>query len=215
MVAAAAATGSSVHNRSRQSGGSDGGWLAQPKLTLLASVSEGWRRGRDSNPRYGFPYSGFQDRLFQPLTHLSGTYSEGFALRLPTRSLARLASSDKHLGKPRLVREARSLLATPKLYAKAGPLARCLPRRSSSPDAIPFRSQSLAIVSAVSEGYQRTAPKRFARRRAVVAVSLSRSPDCLRRRRSSPRQFTSFMSFMLIHVISSVAAAPVRGPGRQ
>src|SRR5262245_41902811 len=31
-----------------------------------------WRRGRDSNPRYGFPYSGFQDRLFQPLTHLSG-----------------------------------------------------------------------------------------------------------------------------------------------
>jgi hypothetical protein len=30
-----------------------------------------WRRERDSNPRYGFPYSGFQDRLFQPLTHPS------------------------------------------------------------------------------------------------------------------------------------------------
>jgi hypothetical protein len=30
-----------------------------------------WRRGRDSNPRYPFGYSGFQDRLFQPLTHLS------------------------------------------------------------------------------------------------------------------------------------------------
>ena len=33
-----------------------------------------WRRERDSNPRYGFPYSGFQDRLFQPLTHPSATY---------------------------------------------------------------------------------------------------------------------------------------------
>ena len=30
-----------------------------------------WRRERDSNPRYPFRYSGFQDRLFQPLTHLS------------------------------------------------------------------------------------------------------------------------------------------------
>ncbi len=30
-----------------------------------------WRRERDSNPRYGFQYIGFQDRLFQPLTHPS------------------------------------------------------------------------------------------------------------------------------------------------
>ena len=38
----------------------------------LRFPSEGiWRRERDSNPRYGFPYSGFQDRLFQPLTHPS------------------------------------------------------------------------------------------------------------------------------------------------
>src|ERR1700739_3587003 len=29
------------------------------------------RRKRDSNPRYGSPYSGFQDRRFQPLTHSS------------------------------------------------------------------------------------------------------------------------------------------------
>ena len=35
------------------------------------AFGEGWRRERDSNPRYGFPYSGFQDRLFQPLTHPS------------------------------------------------------------------------------------------------------------------------------------------------
>ena len=32
----------------------------------------GMRRKRDSNPRYGSPYSGFQDRRFQPLTHSSG-----------------------------------------------------------------------------------------------------------------------------------------------
>src|SRR5689334_10515526 len=34
-----------------------------------------WRRERDSNPRYPFRYSGFQDRLFQPLTHLSARWA--------------------------------------------------------------------------------------------------------------------------------------------
>lgn len=29
------------------------------------------RRGRDSNPRYSFPYCGFQDRRLKPLGHLS------------------------------------------------------------------------------------------------------------------------------------------------
>ena len=38
----------------------------------FSAVQTAWRRERDSNPRYGFPYSGFQDRLFQPLTHPSG-----------------------------------------------------------------------------------------------------------------------------------------------
>ena len=33
--------------------------------------NEEWRRERDSNPRYGSPYSGFQDHPFQPLTHPS------------------------------------------------------------------------------------------------------------------------------------------------
>ena len=35
--------------------------------------NEEWRRERDSNPRYGFPYSGFQDHPFQPLTHPSAS----------------------------------------------------------------------------------------------------------------------------------------------
>ena len=30
-----------------------------------------WRRGRDSNPRYGCPYAAFRVRCFQPLSHLS------------------------------------------------------------------------------------------------------------------------------------------------
>jgi hypothetical protein len=30
-----------------------------------------WRRGWDSNPRYGYPYAAFRVRCFQPLSHLS------------------------------------------------------------------------------------------------------------------------------------------------
>ena len=30
-----------------------------------------WRRGRDSNPRYGCPYAAFRVRCIQPLCHLS------------------------------------------------------------------------------------------------------------------------------------------------
>src|SRR5580658_4175686 len=38
---------------------------------LSSSKQRSWRRGRDSNPRYGFPYSSFQDWRLQPLGHLS------------------------------------------------------------------------------------------------------------------------------------------------
>src|SRR4051812_24746756 len=41
------------------------------KLKRCGGKRNIWRRERDSNPRYPFRYSGFQDRLFQPLTHLS------------------------------------------------------------------------------------------------------------------------------------------------
>jgi hypothetical protein len=34
-------------------------------------MSEGWRRGRDSNPWKPFDFNGFQDRRLQPLGHLS------------------------------------------------------------------------------------------------------------------------------------------------
>src|SRR5581483_4829577 len=32
-----------------------------------------WRRGRDSNPRYGFPYTRFPSERLKPLGHLSVT----------------------------------------------------------------------------------------------------------------------------------------------
>src|SRR5277367_3860411 len=38
---------------------------------VFSAAQTEWRRERDSNPRYPLRYSGFQDRLFQPLTHPS------------------------------------------------------------------------------------------------------------------------------------------------
>ncbi len=43
--------------------------------------SEVWRRERDSNPRYGFPYTRFPSVLLQPLGHLS-VYLESTVYRL-------------------------------------------------------------------------------------------------------------------------------------
>jgi hypothetical protein len=45
----------------------------RPKTYIaLVSYSLAWRRGRDSNPRYGFrPYNGLANRRLQPLGHLS------------------------------------------------------------------------------------------------------------------------------------------------
>src|SRR5207253_7483449 len=37
----------------------------------FSGVVELWRRGWDSNPRYGFPYARFRGEYFQPLSHLS------------------------------------------------------------------------------------------------------------------------------------------------
>src|SRR5438128_5579985 len=39
------------------------------KFDLLALRK--WRRGWDSNPRYGSPYARFRGEYFQPLSHLS------------------------------------------------------------------------------------------------------------------------------------------------
>ncbi len=51
-----------------------------------------WRRERDSNPRSPLGLSGFQDRLFQPLTHPSagrpiGLYLQSTSCFYQTRQL--------------------------------------------------------------------------------------------------------------------------------
>src|SRR5262249_58485760 len=38
---------------------------------LPYKIVNSWRRGRDSNPRYGCPYAAFRVRCIQPLCHLS------------------------------------------------------------------------------------------------------------------------------------------------
>ena len=58
-----------------------------------------WRRRRDSNPRYGYPYDALAKRWFQPLTHVSlaamrgaiatvsGSINRTFAFRLTVISI--------------------------------------------------------------------------------------------------------------------------------
>jgi hypothetical protein len=43
-----------------------------------------WRRGWDSNPRYGFPYARFRGEYFQPLSHLSAVVASSILARVPT-----------------------------------------------------------------------------------------------------------------------------------
>ena len=45
----------------------------------------GWRRERDSNPRYPYGYSGFRDRPIQPLSHLSAEESTRSKAAFPAR----------------------------------------------------------------------------------------------------------------------------------
>src|SRR5215510_2756043 len=45
-----------------------------------------WRRGWDSNPRYGFPHARFRGECFQPLSHLSAVGN--FKISRPLREAA-------------------------------------------------------------------------------------------------------------------------------
>jgi hypothetical protein len=54
--------------------------------TAAARCETGWRRGRDSNPRYALrAYNGLANRRLQPLGHLSGALDmpQGFGLGKP------------------------------------------------------------------------------------------------------------------------------------
>ena len=48
--------------------------------------SKGWRRGRDSNPRYPYGYAAFRVRWYQPLTHLSAPCGMGVAFSILTET---------------------------------------------------------------------------------------------------------------------------------
>src|SRR6267378_4476943 len=43
---------------------------------FIGFMNKLWRRGWDSNPRYGFPYARFRGEYFQPLSHLSAVVTD-------------------------------------------------------------------------------------------------------------------------------------------
>src|SRR6266576_5473022 len=45
-------------------------------ILKFIGVFELWRRGWDSNPRYGFPYARFRGEYFQQLSHLSSVVAD-------------------------------------------------------------------------------------------------------------------------------------------
>jgi hypothetical protein len=48
-----------------------------------------WRRGWDSNPRYGSPYARFRGEYFQPLSHLSAVVVDNILADTASRWLRR------------------------------------------------------------------------------------------------------------------------------
>ena len=46
-------------------------WLKIHGVSIRLEKSEPWRRGRDSNPRYGLPYTPLAGERLRPLGHLS------------------------------------------------------------------------------------------------------------------------------------------------
>lgn len=74
-----------IWRRERGNRGSGGDWQCRILAPNRAAIGDfrhrlatgeyctgrNWRRGRDSNPRYGYPYSAFRVRRDRPLCHLS------------------------------------------------------------------------------------------------------------------------------------------------
>ncbi len=66
-----------------------------------------WRKGRDSNPRYPFRYSGFQDRRHQPLGHPSAWRGRKVARIFPNNQWAQrvvLTGDGPHLSPTVVIR---------------------------------------------------------------------------------------------------------------
>src|SRR5665213_242254 len=65
----------------------------------VSPVDTSWRRGRDSNPRYGYPYAAFRVRCIQPLCHLSEARKRLKKPRSKPRYLAKQVMADKGAAK--------------------------------------------------------------------------------------------------------------------
>src|SRR6185312_3644869 len=59
---------------------------AEEKGARCRAILRKWRRGWDSNPRYGCPYAAFRVRCFQPLSHLSARLEGIIFLRVVAKT---------------------------------------------------------------------------------------------------------------------------------
>ena len=87
--------------RPAQESGRTGGdparaWVAERTVRAASTNNPRlWRRGRDSNPRYGYPYAAFRVRCFQPLSHLSGARHGPVSGRVGTGVLMKARARNK------------------------------------------------------------------------------------------------------------------------
>ena len=60
-----------IDNRLEYLAASDPSFLGRQAIRIKKDVLDSERRGRDSNPRWSKPHTGFRDRPIRPLWHLS------------------------------------------------------------------------------------------------------------------------------------------------
>ena len=78
----------------------------------------GWRRGRDSNPRYGFPYTHFPGVRLRPLGHPSATRLSARVARISPRSARAQVGATFHRGAERDRGVSSTILAVDLLEAR-------------------------------------------------------------------------------------------------
>src|SRR5207245_1725943 len=108
-------------------------------------VKEKWRRGWDSNPRYGFPHARFRGECFQPLSHLSGvvgTVNEAWDAGLDDSAGAHAAGLDgdveRGVGEAVVAEKARGFAENDHFRVGSGVIA--------ADGAIAGAGQNLAVV---------------------------------------------------------------------
>ena len=100
-------------------------------ISNLRIINLGDRRGRDSNPRYGYPQTAFRMRLLQPLGHLSRVIAEAGGGHPLGVSHHRFGVSGDYLGIRRLVKGATPIRRG---FASGGDVSVDRTRRASMRD---------------------------------------------------------------------------------